>query len=338
MNCPICKNKNAKLIYSQYPGYIEESKYDIYHCGRCDTNFVSPNKIDKKIYDLIYSDKMTPGTYGSFFKLAQQIKSQKNPLRFLLNSAHTYYPIVNYLNNINSQNLDILEVGCGYGYLTYSLNFEGHNAIGIDVSEVAIKFALENFGANYLKADIDQFRDTNRKSNKKFDLIVTIDVIEHLSNPTSFIKQCFALLKDSGRLILTTPNKSYFKKNYVWCTDLPPVHLFCMSPTTFQYIARSNNFNISFSNFANYTSFKEKENKLVHYFLSRVKKESISLPIFKESGKPNPERFVKFSIKKRFLKYLINIKFIKYLSNVYYSIFFRSKNHYFTIGVTLWKK
>jgi transcriptional regulator NrdR family protein len=51
MDCPICKNKNTKLIYHQYPGYIENLKYDIRHCEQCDTSFVFPNKIDDKLYD-----------------------------------------------------------------------------------------------------------------------------------------------------------------------------------------------------------------------------------------------------------------------------------------------
>lgn len=338
MDCPICENKNSKLIYKHYPGYIENLKYDIYHCDRCNTNFVFPNEIDKYLYDLIYADRVTPGAYGPHLKLAQQIKSKKDPLRFLLNSVHTYYPIVNYLSNINNRKLDILEVGCGYGYLTYALNSKGHNVIGIDVSGVAIKFALENFGKSYFKADINQFLKISEGLNKKFDLIIAIETIEHLPNPISFIQKCFNLLREEGRLILTTPNKNYYKKDNIWRTDLPPVHLFWMSGESFQHIARKNNLNISFTNFSNYFSVNEDVNKLVNYILSRIKKEGIPSPIFKESGKPNPERLVRSSIIKRFLKYLVNMKIIKYLGSVFYNIFFRGRDYHFTLGVILWKK
>ena len=66
MNCPICKNKNTKLVYNQYSGYIENLKYDIYHYDQCDTNFASPNKINVKLYDLTFRKP------GSLCKLPTQ--------------------------------------------------------------------------------------------------------------------------------------------------------------------------------------------------------------------------------------------------------------------------
>jgi SAM-dependent methyltransferase len=318
---------------------VENLKYEIYNCDRCNTNFVFPNEANRKLYDLIYSDKKTPGTYISHWKLAKRIKSLKNPLRFLLNYSHTYYPIINYLKGVNSKDLDILEIGCGYGYLTYALNLQGYRAIGIDISEVAIKFALENFGRYFFKADINEFiTNINKDLNKKFDLIIAIEVIEHLSNPVDFIVKCFSILKERGRLILTTPNKSYYPKNSIWRTDLPPVHLYWFSCNSFEYIAKAYNLNISFTNFKNYISFYEEENKLVNYILSRIKKESVPDPIFKEGDEPNPVVFARKSIIKRFLKFLINIKPIKYLSNLFYIMFFRKIDHYFTLGIILWKK
>jgi SAM-dependent methyltransferase len=263
-------------------------------------------------------------------KYAKKIKSKKNPLKFLLNSFYTYYPVVSYLTD--KQNLDILEIGCGCGYLIYSLNNLGHRAIGIDISEIAIKFAIENFGPNYFKANIDEFIKINKK---KFDLIIAIETIEHLPDPLDFIKKCFILLKKDGRLILTTPNKDYYRKDDIWRTNPPPVHLFWLSSKSFQKIALDNNLEVQFVNFSDYFSIDGVPNKLVHYLSVRFRKEIIAPPVFLSSGEPIPQSN---SIMKKFLKNFMNIKPIKFLCNLFFNLFFRDLNHNLTLGVILWKK
>jgi len=224
MVCNICKNKKTSLIYSGFPGYIEGDIYDIYECEECDSQFAHPNQVDPKIYDIIYSDRNTkegPAGYGQHLIQAEEIKSKEDPLEYLLSTDWTFFTAYDYLKG--KRGLNILEIGTGYGYLAYALNKIGHYATGIDISNFTISYAIKNFGPNYIHSTISEYLDNY--PNNKFDLIVAVEVIEHVTDPNNFIKECAGLLKSSGRIILTTPNKAYFRKNSIWLNDQPRLYL-----------------------------------------------------------------------------------------------------------------
>src|SRR3989338_5973799 len=138
MHCTICKSKKTRKISSSFTGFIDGTSYEIFECKECDTKFISLENFDTKIYDTIYSNETTHG-YARYLKYAKEVKSQKNPLKYLSSQESTYYPIYAFLKD--KPKLEILEIGCGYGYLTYSLRSSGHDVTGIDISKKAIDFA-----------------------------------------------------------------------------------------------------------------------------------------------------------------------------------------------------
>ncbi len=261
MDCPICKSKNAKKRYEKFPGYIEGTAYDIFECKECDTQFISPEKIDKKVYDLIYSQKNTPG-YERYFRYARDVKKQRSPLKFLSQKESTYFPVYSFLKN-KKPGLKILEVGCSYGYLTYSLNRMGHRAKGIDISKEAIGFARSQFGEYFEVSDLKDYKD-----EKKFDLIIATELIEHLPDPVGFVQKCKGLLEKEGRIIITTPNKDY-NGDAVWKTDLPPVHTVWLSRKSFEKMAKMHGLRYDFTDMSGYVS--NSENQLVNLLFSRKK-------------------------------------------------------------------
>jgi len=70
-------------------------------------------------------------------------------------------------------------------------------------------------------ADYNINLERPKKINKKFDTIIAGEIIEHLENPMSFIQYCKSLLKQNGRLILTTPNATgiQYILNPGWCVN-----------------------------------------------------------------------------------------------------------------------
>ena len=70
-------------------------------------------------------------------------------------------------------------------------------------------------------ADFNIDLEKPKRINKKFDTLIAGEIIEHLSNPSHFIKYCCSLLKKNGRLILTTPNASglQYLINPGWCVN-----------------------------------------------------------------------------------------------------------------------
>jgi 2-polyprenyl-3-methyl-5-hydroxy-6-metoxy-1,4-benzoquinol methylase len=260
MKCKICESKNISIVKKNYFGYIQGSYFDIFNCNECNTSFIA-EKVDKKIYDIIYNNPKIPG-YDRYFHYANEIKKQADPLFYLAQNESTYYPIYELL--VDEKKLDILEIGCGYGYLTYALKKRGHSVKGIDIAQTAIAFAVENFGSYFEKTDIKTFC---KNCSTKFDMIVATEVIEHLENPIDFIENCKLMLSENGRIVLTTPNKDYSPPNSVWQTDLPPVHITWLGKRSFQKIGEIFNMITNFTSFKNY--YPSEDNRLIRYIRSR---------------------------------------------------------------------
>jgi cyclopropane fatty-acyl-phospholipid synthase-like methyltransferase len=115
--------------------------------------------------------------------------------------------VINLLNLRKSDRL--LDIGCGRGELVIYHSLNGGKATGVDFSDEAIKLAKEK--ATVLKADckflISSFENINEEV--RFDRIVSIDFIEHISveEGKAFFRKCYNLLNNEGRLIIYTfPN------------------------------------------------------------------------------------------------------------------------------------
>lgn len=101
---------------------------------------------------------------------------------------------------------NVLDAGCGAGYLLRVLRaqFPLARIFGVDYCLELLKVSLENkFSSSYL-IGLD-LHNLPFRSNT-FDIIYSIQVIEHLALPEEFIKECWRVLNPNGLLALTTPN------------------------------------------------------------------------------------------------------------------------------------
>ncbi|MCX6794945.1 MAG: methyltransferase domain-containing protein [Candidatus Falkowbacteria bacterium] len=101
----------------------------------------------------------------------------------------------------------VLEVGCGLGVLLKQIPSE--NKIGVETNDFAIEKCLQK-GLTVIKADAEKrlpFEDSS------FDVVILIEVIEHLHKPGPVLKECFRVLSSNGRIFMTTPIRSFFAHN-----------------------------------------------------------------------------------------------------------------------------
>ena len=106
--------------------------------------------------------------------------------------------------------LHILDLGCGNGSLSGLLVDLGYSVVGIDSSETGIKIAKEAFPkCDFLKVDIYEL--PYEILENRFDIILAMDVIEHLYWPGHLLKAARRCLKQGGRFIISTPYHGYFK-------------------------------------------------------------------------------------------------------------------------------
>lgn len=108
------------------------------------------------------------------------------------------------------KHLNIIDVGCGNGYLVNHLSRAGHSVVGIDVAEDGIEIARETYP--HLKFQIrSAYEKLDDLPGTPVDVIISSEVIEHLYYPQRFLKNMYRTLRPGGYLILTTPYHGYLK-------------------------------------------------------------------------------------------------------------------------------
>lgn len=110
------------------------------------------------------------------------------------------------------KNLRILELGCGNGYFCNVLTEMGHKVVGVDVSGTGIEIANKSFpGIRFIKSDVYDLLTNPILDGESFDVVIAIEVIEHLRYPREFIKVAKKYLKREGLLLISTPYHGYLK-------------------------------------------------------------------------------------------------------------------------------
>jgi len=253
IHCILC-GEISEIQFKTYPGYQIPTVFGIYYCPSCNTSFSMPRDEATEIYDLIYKNGSEVRWYDRYWRNAEAVKTESKPLNYLAESEDIYWAVKESLKQIiksSTNSPSILEIGCGLGYLTYSLNKAGYNSRGLDISQEAIKQAITNYGDYYICADLYEYAKIHEN---EYDVIIFTEVIEHLNDITSFMKRLRNLLKSEGKIILTTPNKSFYPLEVIWATDLPPVHCWWLSEDSINHIANILNMNIYFLDFKKYYS------------------------------------------------------------------------------------
>lgn len=108
---------------------------------------------------------------------------------------------------------DVLDVGCGNGVLCGDLAQDGYNVIGVDADEKAIAIARQKYPVprfEVISLD-DMPADIATTADRRFDAVVSTEVIEHIYSPHKWASFCFEALRPGGTLIATTPYHGYAK-------------------------------------------------------------------------------------------------------------------------------
>ena len=117
-----------------------------------------------------------------------------------------------FINNFNKplNNKKVLDIGCGGGLISELLSKKKANVTGIDENIYNIKQAknhakISSLKINYLNKSLNSF---NKKNKQKYDLILCLEVLEHVENVEESLEIISKLLKTNGTLILSTINRN----------------------------------------------------------------------------------------------------------------------------------
>ena len=110
--------------------------------------------------------------------------------------------------------IDILDIGCGGGLLSEPMNRLGANVTGIDASTNNIKIAKLHAKKNKLNINYICTSPEKLKIKKKFDVILNMEIVEHVEDIDFFLASCSKLLKKNGLMFVATINKTL--KSYIF--------------------------------------------------------------------------------------------------------------------------
>jgi ubiquinone biosynthesis O-methyltransferase len=128
------------------------------------------------------------------------------------NTVHHSYlinSIEKILKNLNTSEIELLDIGCGNGVLTSKIAKFFKHTTGIDLSGTGIEFAkkIEYKNITFKNMSIEEMID----KKKKFKFITSFEVIEHQYLPDDFLNKINRILEDDGTLLLSTPYNGYIK-------------------------------------------------------------------------------------------------------------------------------
>lgn len=205
--CPVCNCKDSKQEFS-----IDQ--FIIHQCSECDCKYVI-NPPGKKYLENYYNREewFNGGEPGGYRDYDEQTAGSLEMIQKV------------FAEFDSDRTLSILDVGCGYGSHLQLASERGWQCFGVEPSDHARSVAQQRLNG---KAMI--VKSINELIPHCFDLILMLDVIEHVSSPEEVLYPLFNIgaIQEKSQLILTTPNagsRQAVSDPVHWPYHHPPSHL-----------------------------------------------------------------------------------------------------------------
>jgi 2-polyprenyl-3-methyl-5-hydroxy-6-metoxy-1,4-benzoquinol methylase len=180
--CHACTSQNFEHLFSADKGSL-----DVNRCLSCGFVYLA-------------SWERSLERFGEFYDYYGRLTAEDLRRRYSSENRTRQRELLKELAR-EAQGRKLLDVGCGEGQLPQTAQGEGWDAVGIDLSETAVRLCRER-GISASKTD---FFDSSL-DHQHFDAIVMSELIEHVPTPARFLKRAEELLAENGILYLTTPN------------------------------------------------------------------------------------------------------------------------------------
>jgi len=116
--------------------------------------------------------------------------------------------IYEYCKSGLPKNASVLDVGCGYGAYLIPFKKAGHSVYGIELSQHRVASA-KRLGVETAMIGVEDLSEAT--FGKKFDLVFSNHVLEHVHNPHTFLEKIKATIKPGGWFFVAVPNlENYF--------------------------------------------------------------------------------------------------------------------------------
>ncbi|MEM7330260.1 MAG: bifunctional 2-polyprenyl-6-hydroxyphenol methylase/3-demethylubiquinol 3-O-methyltransferase UbiG [Pseudomonadota bacterium] len=108
------------------------------------------------------------------------------------------------------EGLRILDIGCGGGLVSEPMRRLGAAMVSVDASEANIKTAMTHAEQGGLEIDFraGTVEDLIEAGEAPFDIVLNLEVVEHVADPARFLQDCASLVKPGGLMIVATLNRT----------------------------------------------------------------------------------------------------------------------------------
>lgn len=134
-------------------------------------------------------------------KISETYSEYYNPYPLKIYPYSSHYDVLKILNKKSNQR--ILDIGCGDGSFSEKIKRSNYK-IGIDY--LAGNEKLNDIFNKYYQYDINKGLHEKIYDEEKFDVILLLDVLEHLISPDKILNDCKKIIKDDGKIIVSLPN------------------------------------------------------------------------------------------------------------------------------------
>jgi 2-polyprenyl-3-methyl-5-hydroxy-6-metoxy-1,4-benzoquinol methylase len=225
--CPLTGSENIECVQTILVSdlaklYWQERKIDIV------------SDFDTEIIELFYNEDIGFYFFWPFKSGSSDFYQQLTVSPNYEKDKNEYKFAAKYIKPLDK----VLDVGCGWGWFRRYIPEAKYT--GTELSQYSVNKCLEN-GINCKNQKIQDIA----KENKKYDVAVSFQVLEHVDEPKEFFKACVDSVKSNGLVIISVPNAnsymSVMQNNYL---NLPPHHVSWWSIKTFCYLASLYNLEI----------------------------------------------------------------------------------------------
>lgn len=233
-SCPLCNNTQLKHLITCTDYYSSGEKFELYVCEKCrftfTQNFPEGSGIDKYYdsSDYISHTDTKKGIVNSVYHRVRRYMLRKKVNLVIAESG--------------KKTGRLLDIGAGTGYFADAILKKGWQVDAIEKNEDAREYAKSKFGIDMNGEESLALLDSNT-----YDAITLWHVMEHLEQLNETWQRLFALLKQTGVLIIAVPNSaSYDARKYGadWAAYDVPRHLWHFNPATMKQMGEKHGFTL----------------------------------------------------------------------------------------------
>src|SRR4029453_14769434 len=184
--CPLCGNDRRNFTFRLH------EPYRVARCVECGFYYLYPRLIESAMQEVYRESSYYEG--GACGYADSSYTAQEFALRA------TFKRLLRNLAKRGLTGGDLLEIGCGYGFLLDEARSFFERRVGTDFSPEGADIARAT-GAEVFVGGIEQV-----PFEAKFDCVIGTKLIEHVYEPLSFVKRLAAHTKPGGHIILATPD------------------------------------------------------------------------------------------------------------------------------------